>query len=238
MSQRGPHMQFAIRIPEIAQRDRFVKRAVAQKHVFAVAGEDGLARVTSPHNPQRELTLLWTSQTEAERWADVLTTNPRVKQIATAALIADVLPRLYSLERGVGMDWTADPVEAEIDPMELVQRLRQEGVETFLQRARLRRAVWMLEDANGPALLVSHKADNQLVLPCWATLGEAEARIEGPWRDMLAVEIPLGNFVTMTLPWLVQQGWLVAPGHAEGAGTIEMAPPDLARRFEPEAVPA
>jgi hypothetical protein len=231
-------MQFAIRIPEIAQRDRFVKRAVAQKCVYAVAGEDGLARVTSPHNGRREVTLLWTSQTEAERWADVLVSHPRVKQISTGALIADVLPRLYSLERVVGMDWAADPIEAEIDPMELVQRLRQECVETFLQRSRLRRAVWMLEDVNGPALLVSHKNDSQLVLPCWATRGEAEARIEGPWRDMLAVEIPLANFVAMTLPWLTEQGWLVAPGHAEGAGTIEMTPADLARRFEPEAVPA
>lgn len=230
-------MQFAIRIPEIAQRDRFVKRAVAQKCVYAVAGEDGLARVASPHN-KREVTLFWTSQAEAERWADVLTVNPRVKQISTGALIADVLPRLYSLDRAVGMDWTSDPIEAEIDPMELAQRLRQEGVETFLQRARLRRAVWMLEDANGPALLVSHKGNGQLVLPCWATRGEAETRIEGPWRDMLAVEIPLANFVSMTLPWLVQQGWQVAPGHAEGAGCIEMMPSDLARRFEPETVSA
>ena len=93
-------------------------------------------------------------------------------------------------------------------------------------------------DANGPALLVSHKSDTQLMLPCWATRAEAEARIEGPWREMVAVEIPVDNFVAMTLPWLQSQGWLVAPGHAEGAGTIEMVPMDLARRFEPEAVPA
>lgn len=231
-------MHFSIRIPEIAQRDRFVKRTVAHKCVYAIAGEDGLARVTSPHNPKRQVTLLWTSQAEAERWADVLAVNPRVKQISVGALIADVLPRLHSLDRVVGMDWTADPIEPEIDPLDLVQRLRQEGVETFLQRSRLRRAVWMLEDVNGPALLVSHKGESQLVLPCWATRGEAETRIEGPWRDMLAVEIPLANFVSLTLPWLAQQGWLVAAGHAEGAGTIEMAPADLARRFEPETASA
>ncbi|MFN3869138.1 MAG: DUF2750 domain-containing protein [Hyphomicrobiaceae bacterium] len=231
-------MQLAIRIPEIAQRDRFVKRAVAQKHVFAVAGEDGLARVTSPHDPRREVTLLWTTETEAARWADVLTVNPRVKQIALGGLIADVLPRLYSLDRVIGMDWSAEPIEPEIEPMDLVQRLRLEGVDTFLQRVRLRRAVWMLEDANGPALLVSHKGDNQLVLPAWATRGEAEARIEGPWRDMIAVEIPLPNFISLTLPWLASQGWLVAAGHAEGASTIEMQPAELARRFAPEAASA
>lgn len=228
-------MNLAIRIPEITQRDRFIKRAVAQKHVFAVAGEDGLARVTSPLDPRREVTLLWTSETEAVRWADVLTVNPRVKQIGIGGLIADVLPRLYGMDRVVGLDWSAEPIEPEIEPMELVQRLRQEGVETFLQRVRLRRAVWMLEDINGPALLVSAKGDNQLVLPCWATRGEAEARVQGPWRDMIAVEVPLANFVKLTLPWLAEQGWLVAAGHAEGASTLELPPHDLARRFEPQA---
>lgn len=231
-------MHPAIRIPEIAQRDRFVKRTVAQKHVYAVAGEDGLARVASPHDPRREVTLLWTSETEAARWADVLAVNPRVKQIGIGGLITDVLPRLQTLERFVGVDWSADPVEPEVDPLDLVQRLRQEGVDTFLQRARLRRAVWMLEDVNGPALLVSQKGETQLVLPCWATRGEAESRIEGPWRDMVAVEVPLPNFVKLTLPWLEQQGWLVAAGHAEGTGTLELAPAELARRFAPEAVSA
>ncbi len=231
-------MQPALRIPEIAQRDRFVKRAVSQKHVFAVAGEDGLARVASPHDPNREVTLLWTTEAEAARWADVLAANPRVKQIGISGLIADVLPKLYTLERSVGVDWSAEPVEPEVEPMDLVQRMRQEGIDAFVQRSRLRRAVWMLEDINGPALLVSQKSQNQLVLPCWATRPEAEARIQGPWRDAVAVEVPLPNFVKLTLPWLEEQGWLVAAGHAEGAGTIELQPADLGRRFVPEAATA
>jgi hypothetical protein len=36
-------MHGAMRIPELSQRDRFVRRAVAQKCVWAVAGKDGLA---------------------------------------------------------------------------------------------------------------------------------------------------------------------------------------------------
>ena len=166
-------MQLAYRIPEMTHRDRFIRKAASQRTVYAVAGEDGLARVASPANPKREVTLLWTNEAEAVRWADVLTENPRVKALAVGELIADVLPRLAGLSRHVGLDWSADPIEVEIEPNELAQRLRQESVESFLQRARLRRGVWTLEDANGPALLVSLKSDTQLMLPCWATRAEA-----------------------------------------------------------------
>lgn len=231
-------MQHAFRIPELAHRDRFIRKAVGQRTVFAVAGEDGLARVTSPVDPKREVTLLWTSETEAARWADVLAVNPHVEAIPISALISDVLPELAELSRAAGIDWSADPLEVEIDPLDLAVRMRQESVEAFLQRVRLRRGVWTLEDSNGPALLVSQRSETQYVLPCWATRSEAEARIEGPWHEMLAVEIPLESFVSLTLPWVAEQGWLVAPGHAEGAGTIELSPPELGRRFKPVAVPA
>lgn len=223
------------RIPELAHRDRFIRKAVGQRNVYVVAGEDGLARVTSPADPKREVTLMWTSEEEAARWADVLTANPRVKPIDIGGLVSDVLPKLASLSRTVGLDWSSEPLEVEIDPLDLAARMRQEGVEIFLQRARLRRTVWTLEDANGPALLVSQRSETQLVLPCWATRAEAETRIEGPWADMLAAEIPLDNFVALTLPWIAEQGWLVAPGHAEGASSVELSANELARRIAPGA---
>ncbi len=229
-------MHGAMRIPELSQRDRFVRRAVAQKGVWAVAGEDGLARVASPDNPGQDVTLLWTAESEARRWADVLVTNPRVKMIPLNDLIADVLPKLAELDRLAGLDWSADPIECEVDPNDLIARMRHEGVESFLQRTRLHGSVWMLEDADGPALLVAHNHPNRLMLPCWASRSEAESRIEGPWYEMLAVEIPLHNFVHATLPWLVDQNWLVAPGYAPGGDTMEIEPLDLVRRIEPEAL--
>ena len=229
-------MHGAMRIPELSQRDRFVRRAVAQKGVWAVAGEDGLARVASPDNPGQDVTLLWTAESEARRWADVLVKNPRVKMIPLNDLIADVLPKLAELDRLAGLDWSADPIECEVDPNDLIARMRHEGVESFLQRTRLHGSVWMLEDADGPALLVAHHHPNRLMLPCWASRSEAEARIEGPWYEMLAVEIPLHNFVHATLPWLVDQNWLVAPGYAPGGDTMEIEPLDLVRRIEPEAL--
>lgn len=231
-------MHGAMKIPELSQRDRFVRRAIAHKGVWAVAGEDGLARVTSPDNPGQKVTLFWSNEAEAKRWADVLTVNPRVKMIPVNELIGEVLPKLTELDRMVGLDWSAEPIECEVEPNELIARLRHESVESFLQRARLHHSVWMLEDANGPALLVAHHHPGQLMLQCWAAHAEAEARIEGPWSEMLAVEIPIANFVSVTLPWLSEQGWLVAPGHSPGADTMEMRPADLLRRIEPAAVPA
>ncbi|MCB1506268.1 MAG: DUF2750 domain-containing protein [Hyphomicrobiaceae bacterium] len=229
-------MQTAMRIPELSQRDRFIRCVVANKGVWAVAGEDGLVRVASPSDPTRQVTLFWTSEAEARRWADVLTAHPRVKMIPSNEFIGEVLPKLSELGRLVGVDWSAEPIEVEIEAMDLASRLRQEGVESFLQRARLSRSVWMLEDADGPAVLVSQDRSGQLVLPCWASAPEAEARIEGPWSEMLAIEIPLANFVAVTLPWLADQGWKVAPGHNLGADTIEINPAELSRRIEPEAL--
>ena len=229
-------MHGAMRIPELSQRDRFVKRVIAQRGAWAVAGEDGLARVASPDNPGYEVTLLWSNEAEARRWSDVLVTNPRIKMIPCNELIADVLPKLAELERFVGLDWSSEPIECEVDPNDLIARMRHEGVESFLQRSRLHHSVWMLEDANGPALLVAQHHTGRLMLPCWSSRAEAETRIEGPWADMLSVEIPLHNFVHATLPWLVDQNWLVAPGYTPGGDTMEMEPLDLVRRIEPEAL--
>lgn len=229
-------MHGAMRIPELSQRDRFVRRAVAHKGVWAIAGEDGLARVQSPDNPGHEVTLFWSHEAEARRWSDVLARNPRVKMIPVNELIADVLPKLAELKRLVGLDWSAEPIECEVDPADLIARIRQEGVDAFLQRIRQTNSVWMLEDANGPALLVANHHENRLMLPCWASQQDAETRIEGPWADMLAVEIPLGNFVHATLPWLVDQNWLVAPGYLPGGDAMELSPLDLVRRLEPAAL--
>jgi len=231
-------MLFSPSIPEIAQRDRFIKRVVANGHVYAVAGEDGLARVDSRHLKGRQATLVWSTEAEAERWATALVTNPRIKTIPLGAFLAEVLPALAGLNRLVGPDWGAEPVESELQPQNLAERIRLEAVEAFVARVKLRRTVWILEDSSGPALLVSSARADQLFLPCWSSRRQAESRIEGPWQDMLAVEIPLDNFLTLTLPWLEQRGWLIAPDHMEGSGALELGPASLRDRFVSQSVPA
>lgn len=224
-------MLFSPSIPEIAQRDRFIKRIVASGNVHVVAGEDGLARVGSRHFKGRETTLVWSTSTEAERWASSLVVNPRLKEVPLGAFLAEVLPALAGLKRLVGPDWSAEPAESEVQPLDLAERIRLEVVEAFVIRAKLRRSIWMLEDTNGPALLVSSTRADQLFLPCWSSRRQAESRIEGPWRDMLAVEIPLDNFLSLTLPWLEQQDWQIAPDHMAGSGVLELAPASLKVRF-------
>jgi hypothetical protein len=225
-------MLFSSRIPEIAQRDRFVRHAVAHRAVFAVAGEDGLARVPSQRFRDRQVTLMWSTRADAERWAPVVADNPCVKELPLAALLAEVLPALAGLERRVGPDWCEDPAEAELDPTDLAERLRLRALETFVRRVRLSRLVWLLEDASGPALLVSATRADRFVLPCWSEQALAEARREGPWAGMAVSAVPLESFLGATLPWLAKRDWLVAPEHAEGPGALERAPGDLAADLE------
>lgn len=215
----------------ITQRDRFLRRVVDSKRVFAVAGEGGLARVPSRRLKGRDVTLLWSEKTEAQRWADVITEKPRLKEIALGGLMADILPALAMLRRFVGVDWSSGQPEAEIDPNDLAERIRLEALHVFVHRAMVNRKVWILEDVAGPALLVSHTLPEQLFLPCWADRAEAEARIDGPWRDMTSIEIPLEDFLSRKLRWLEERGHLVAPGHGEGTGSIELSPSDLRERF-------
>jgi len=224
-------MHHSPRIPEITQRDRFVKRVLATRTVYAVSGEEGLGRVPSRRWKGREVTLLWSSRAEAERWANVIAVNPRIKELPLGVVLSELLPSLAKFRRLIGPDWGSEPIEAEVEPGDLAERLRLEAIEHFAHKVMVTRKVFMLEDSSGPALLVSATSPDLLFLPCWAEREAAEARIEGPWRDMMAIEIPLHNFLEQTLGWLAGRGWMVAPDHWEGAGALELQPDDLKRRF-------
>jgi hypothetical protein len=218
-------------IAAITQRDRFLKRAVETRRVYAVSGDEGLARVPSRRMKGRDVTLIWSQREDAERWAGVVASHPRVKELGLAELVVNVLPVLASLKRFTGVDWTGEGAETEIDAGDLAERIRLEALEAFVHRAMVTGKVWVLEDAAGPALLVSQARSNQYVLPCWAEHGQAELHIRGPWRDMMAMEIPLEAFVGRKLLWLADHGHLVSPGHIDGAGTLELQPADLEARF-------
>ncbi len=215
------------RIPEINQRDRFVKKAVAQRLVYVVAGSDGLGRVASQRQRGAEVTLLWTSRKAAERWADVVAATPRVKEITLDALIGDVLPALAKMKRLAGPDWGSEPIEPELDAADLAERLKREVAEGFAERVRAQGRVFLLEDGSGPAMLVSAERPGQLVLPCWSERASAETRIEGPWSEMMAVEVPLASFTDRTLAWLDGRGWSASPDHVIGPGATELAPAAL-----------
>jgi hypothetical protein len=188
------------------------------------------ARYPRSGNAGREVTLLWSTRAEASL-GPVVAVNPRVKQLPLAALFAEVLPR--QLERLVGPDWCADPAEAELDPIDLAERLRLRTLEAFVTRARLARAVWLLEDSGGPALLASATRADRLMLPCWSDRALAASRREGPWAGMVISAVPLETYLGATLPWLAERGWLIAPEHTEGPGALELAPDEVAARLAP-----
>lgn len=211
--------------------DRFFKRVAAARKVFAVAGEDGLARVPSRDQRGRDITLFWSARGEAERWANVVAQNPRVKDLTLSEFLGDILPALATLRRQAGIDWTADSIEIAAEPTILAERVRLETLDAFVVKVAQEGCVFALEDSSGPALMVSGAGEGQHFLPCWSERYLAEARITGLWSGMLASEIPLANFIERTLPWLEARGALVGPEHVAGALSLELAPDDLRARL-------
>lgn len=226
-------MQFSPRMNDdaVALRNGFIRKVGRTGKVWVVAGSEGLARVASQRWKGRDVTLMWSEQAEAERWAASVVDRPRIKQLTLLDLFVEVLPALERLKRFVGTDWGPDPVEPELEARELGERLRLEAVDDFVACVAGQRKVYILEDSDGPAFMVSGIDPDQRYLPCWATYEEAELRIEGPFRDMLAVSIPIESFVSRTLPWLASDQRRVAPAHFWGPGAIELEPDDLARRI-------
>lgn len=211
--------------------DRFFKRVATERRVYAIAGEEGLARVPSRAQRGRDVTLFWSIRSEAERWSDVIAENPRIKELTLSEFLGEILPALAQLRRIAGLDWTAEPIEIEADPTMLAERIRLETLDAFVIKVVREGRVFALEDSGGPALLVSGAGEGQFFLPCWSERSLAEARIGGLWRDMLASEIPLENFINRTLAWLRDRGAQVGPEHVEGALSLELDPGDLRSRL-------
>lgn len=225
-------MQASPKSREIQQRDRFVRKLASLRRLFVVSGEDGLARLPSQQQADREVVLVWTERTEAERWADCLSENPRIKELTLGEALSDFFPALNTHNRLVAADWTADPVESETEPLDLCERIRLEAVDGFMERVAASGNIFILEDTNGPALLVSATRSDQLVMPCWSQREVAEQRIEGPWQDHMVMRIPVPNFVKITLPWLAEHGHLAGPEHIPGSMALELAPETIAKRIE------
>ncbi len=218
-------------LKESASRDRFLKALARQRFVCGVAGEDGLARRPSRKFRGREASLFWEDQDEAARWAEAVAQHPRIKRYTLDEMLSDILPGLARHRRLIGLGWNGSEVEVELDPTDFGERLRLAALDAFLSDVCERGTVFTLEDAGGPALLVSQTRSDVLVLPCWANAGEAHARIEGPWRDMMVIETPLKAFIQERLVWLARNGHLIGPDYKGGPGALEMQPEDLQDRL-------
>jgi hypothetical protein len=217
--------------PANAAIARFVSRVLDSETVWASSGEGGLARVASPSAKARMVTLLWSERNAAECWGGLVAAKAKPKPLSLADLQNDVLPKLVELNRLVGPEWGVEPLEPEIEPAELVRRLRTEAVDQFEREARRRGSVWVLQQVEGPACLMSKSRPGAQVLPCWYERAHAEARIAGPLADAVAASVPIAVFRERTLAWLADTGRLAAPGYCEGNGVIELTAADLAARL-------
>lgn len=228
-------MQNPARIPDLVNRERFIKRVLANGGVSFVAGSDGWACVPFRHDASREVVLFWSSRKEAEKWAPVVATDPSVHDIALDTLLGEVLGMLASRRCLIGIDWSSDPTDPIMDATDLANRLRRERGEQFVATVRASQTVWVLESASGPATLPSVRVPGRECLPVWTTREAAVANIGGAWSVKRPIGVSLAVFADRYLPFLDQRGWLVGPEPLALAGTTELTPAELSMRVFPSA---
>lgn len=220
------------RIPELAQRDRFVKRAVKEGRVFTLADEQS-ACVPSQRTIARTVQLFWSCPKEAKRWAKALTGEDALQEIPLIEFAADILPGLKSGKGLAGTDWVSDPIEPEVEPADLLLRLKMEAVSAFLTLAAERGEVFTAEGEDGPQLLpLVRRGIERQALYIFPVRGEAERLMKRVTPGKRIIADPIADFLSSTLPWLAERGHLVVLEPIPGAGAVELEAADVAARLE------
>jgi hypothetical protein len=222
------------RIPELAQRDRFVRRAVSEGRVLTLADEE-TASVPSQKLPGRTVQLFWSSPIEAGRWAEALAGNRALQEIALPTFAADILPGIAMAKGLVGTDWVSDPIEAEVDPKDLLIRLKAEAVPAYVSAARGRGEVYLVAGDDGPVLFSGNVKPGACgMLHVFASRAEAERHMKRFGAKRVIAD-PLVDFVASTLPWAAARAPSVMIEPIAGAGFIEIKIADLTRHLAPPA---
>ena len=216
------------RIPELAQRDRFVRRAVSVGRVLTLADEEN-ASVASQKFAGRTVQLFWSSPIEAGRWAEALAGNTDLQDIPLTTFAADILPGIATAKGLVGTDWLSDPIEAEVDPRDLQIRLKVEAVQAYADAARGRGEVFLVGSDEGPMLIpATPKTGSSNVLHVFASRAEAERHMKTIGAKRVIVD-PIADFIATTLAGACTRSALIEP--ITGAGFIEVKIADLNQRL-------
>ena len=219
------------RIPELAQRDRFVRRAVKEQRVFTLKDEEA-ACVPSQRGTTRTVQLFWSCPKEARRWAKALAGADALQEIPLIEFVADILPGLKSGKGLAGTDWVADPIEAEVEPADLLIRLKLEAVTGFLTLVTERGEVFLAEGEEGPQLLpLMRRGVERHALYIFPVRAEAERLMKRVTPGRRIIADPISDFMSSTLPWLSERGHLVVFEPIPGAGTVELEAADVAARL-------
>ncbi len=223
-------MQIAPRIPEIGQRDRFVKRVVTDGRVITLSDE-AYAKVTSNRFPDRAVHLFWSSPKEAKRWAVALTGEARTTEIALKDFATSVLSDMIADKALVGTDWVADPIEAEVEAADLLIRLKTEAATGFLRALHEQGHVFIVEGEGGPQVANHVRRGTDLkAVQIFAARGEAEWQMKKTGGKNVMAD-PIADFLASTLPWAAARGHAVLMEPIAGAGAIELQVSDLVQRL-------
>jgi Protein of unknown function (DUF2750) len=223
-------MLAAPRIPELGQRDRFVRRAVKEGRVLTLADEES-ASVPSQKYPGRTVQLFWSSPLEAKRWAEALTGEPHLQDISLATFAADILPGLRAAKGLAGTDWVADPIEAEVDAADLQLRLKSEAVTGYLKALTAKGEVYLVAGDDGPLLQsITRRGNDQYLLHVFAARADAERYMKKAGARKIIAD-PIADFSASTLPWAAERGHTVVVEPIPGAGPLEVAAADLRARL-------
>ncbi len=219
----------APRIPELAQRDRFVRRAVSEGRILTLADEE-IASVPSQKVSGRTVQLFWSSPIEAGRWAETLAGNAALQDISLAAFATDILPGIATAKGLVGTDWVSDPIEAEVDPRDLQIRLKAEAVPAYLKDISGRGEVYVVGGDDGPLLAPAPRPGGAEQLHVFANRADAERHMKRLGAKRIIAD-PIADFVASTLPWAAGRGHALLLEPIAGAGFIEVKIADLSRRL-------
>jgi hypothetical protein len=215
---------------ELATVDAFVRHVVRANAFWVVVGNTSIAQVDSQRHAGAAVNLLWSSHTEATRWADLLAVHPVVEEGDLATLLGEFLPWLSRSGAIVGPDWSAEPAEPEVTADDLAQRFREQLVEAFVADAQAEQAVWLLQGDSGPGVFPA--PDNGgMVLPVWGTRAGAERCLVGDWAAMRPFRMTLREFLTRVLTACAGSRARIAPNHVPGAGTPILQPWGLKSRL-------
>jgi hypothetical protein len=223
----------APRIPELAQRDRFVRRAVSEGRVLTLADEE-TASVPSQKVFGRTVQLFWSSPIEAGRWAEALAGNRELQEISLEAFATDILPGIATAKGFVGTDWVSDPIEAEIDPRDLLIRLKSDAIPLYAAAARQKGEVYLVGSPDGPLMTPgTQKPHSAERLHVFANRPDAEVHMKKIGGKRIIVD-PIASFLSETLLWASAQNHPVAIEPIRGAGFIDIKPAELMTRLSAE----
>lgn len=219
------------RIPELAQRDRFVRRAVKDHAVFTLADEER-ACVPSQRRPGRTVQLFWSGAKEAGRWAEALTGDKKLQDLTLQVFAAEILPGLIAGKGLIGTDWVSDPIEAEVEPLDLLLRLRAEAMPNFIHELREAGQVFLVASPSGGPLVstLTKRGVDYTGVHVYAQRSEAEWAMKKAGAKKVMAD-PLADFLTSTLPWATGKGHLILAEPIRAAGAVELKPEDIGARL-------